>query len=148
MDKVLLDSSTFFDISRASRNQGSDWARRTLSNFAKYQRTHEKVTVSEFTIFEHLDGLHRQGKTAESSEFRSRIVPTLEVIYPDEPIVCLAARIHAHLATTGQMIGIADIFIAATAIEKGLPLFNANTRHFSRVTDAGFSLTVQNWREP
>ncbi|AIE86283.1 hypothetical protein OP10G_2915 [Fimbriimonas ginsengisoli Gsoil 348] len=41
-----------------------------------------------------------------------------------------------------------DTFIAATAITRKLALVNANTKHFSRVHAARFSIDLQNWREP
>ena len=75
------------------------------------------------------------------------MVPTLEVIYPDLEIHDYSAQIHAALRMTGKVIGIGDIFIAATALSENCTLVNANTKHFQRVIDIGFLLRIENWRE-
>jgi tRNA(fMet)-specific endonuclease VapC len=147
VDKVLIDTSTFFDIRRAPKNLKAPWAQNTLYKLVQYQAHHPKLTVSAFTVFEHLDGLNRQGKQTEAAEFMTRVLPSLEVIYPDQEIYALAAAIHAALAVAGKTIGVPDTFIAATAIIQKLPLVNANTKHFPRVQAAGFSVALENWRE-
>ncbi|AIE86282.1 hypothetical protein [Fimbriimonas ginsengisoli] len=81
MDKVLIDTSTFFDIRRAAKNMKAPWAQNTIYHLVRYQAHHPRLTVSAFTGFEHLDGLHRQGKVSEAEDFRLRVLPSLEVIY-------------------------------------------------------------------
>jgi len=83
VDKVLIDTSTFFDIWNAPKHLNSIWAQNTLARFLQYQAAHPRLTVSSFTVFEHLDGLYRQKRQVEAAEFLAKIVPTLEVIYPD-----------------------------------------------------------------
>ncbi len=146
MDKVLIDTSTFFDIWNAPKHLKSAWAQNTLAKFLQYQGAHPRLTVSSFTVFEHLDGLYRQRRESEAAEFLANVVPTLEVIYPDPTINDLASKIHARLMTAGKIIGIGDIFIAATAITAKCTLVNANTKHFQRIIDVGFSLPIENWR--
>ncbi len=147
MDKVLIDTSTFFDIRKAPKNAQAPWAQNTIYNLLQYQAHHIRLTISGFTVFEHLDGLHRQGQHSEVAEFQESVLPTLEVIYPDETIFALAAQINAVLALTGKTIGVPDTFIAATAITQQLPLVNANTKHFSRIQAAGFPISLENWRD-
>lgn len=147
MDKALIDSSTFFDIRKASKNVEAPWAQNTIYRLVQYQAQHPKLTISAFPIFEHLDGLHRQGRVVEADRFLTAIVPSLEVIYPDEAIYALSAQINASLSLAGTKIGVADTFIAATAISRGLTLVNANTRHFERIQAVGFPLNLENWRE-
>lgn len=147
MDKALIDTSAFFDIRKATKNLKSVWAQNTIHHLVKYQAQHPRLTVSAFTAFEYLDGLYRQGRQHEANDFRTRILPTLEVIYADESVYALAAEIHAALAVSGEAIGVVDTFIAATAIANELPLVNANPKHFSRVQTAGFSIDLQNWRD-
>lgn len=141
-----MDTSTFFDIRRAPNLRSTTWAQNTIYNLVQYQSQFSELTISAFTVFEHLDGLHRQERLTEVGEFLVKVLPSLEVIYPDEPTFALAAKIYAALAVSGTSIGIADTFIAASAIERKLTLVNANTRHFQRVIDAGFSLQIGNWR--
>jgi predicted nucleic acid-binding protein len=50
-----------------------------------------------------------------------------------EAQVWRAARIEADLALAGETIGSADTWIAAAALETGLPVLTQNTRHFTRI---------------
>ena len=50
-----------------------------------------------------------------------------------EDQVWRAARIEADLALAGETIGSADTWIAAAALETGLPVLTQNTRHFTRI---------------
>jgi predicted nucleic acid-binding protein len=147
VDKALLDSSTFFDVLKAAKHSHNPWALATIQNLVRYQSLHRTLSISAWTIFEHIDGLHRSAQPVLADAFMKTVVPTLEVIYPDENTFVLAARIHASLAVTGQTIGIVDPFIAATAITQDLDLVTANTKHFERIRAEGFALRIQNWRE-
>jgi tRNA(fMet)-specific endonuclease VapC len=53
----------------------------------------------------------------------------------------LAGDILARLRKKGQVIGLEDILISATALSHHLILVSANTRHFSKVE----GLMVENW---
>lgn len=66
----------------------------------------------------------------------------------DEATCRLAGEIGGVLARTGQPIGATDVCIAATAIHHGRVLVTGNTAHFNRVRAAGFTLELDNWREP
>jgi tRNA(fMet)-specific endonuclease VapC len=66
---------------------------------------------------------------------RVKIIP----IGMDEAIE--AGDILANLRKTGQIIGIEDVFIAASAITHRLTVVTANVRHFKRIE----ALKVENW---
>jgi len=55
----------------------------------------------------------------------------------------IAGDILAKLRTSGQIIGLEDVLIAASAITNQYTVVTANTRHFSRIP----GLEVQNWLE-
>jgi len=93
-----------------------------------------------------LEGIYRDNIPGADEEFITKVLPGYEVIYPNQEIITLGAKIDAALANTRQSIGIVDALIAATAIHEGLALVNANTRHFPRVQQAGFPLHIENWR--
>lgn len=57
-----------------------------------------------------------------------------EVIEPDDKIVVGAADIYADLHKRGQLVGDADILIAATAIENNPAIVTNNESHFNRIT--------------
>ena len=45
----------------------------------------------------------------------------------------ISASIHQEMETQGVIIGVFDIFIAAQALRRNLPMVTNNTKHFSRV---------------
>lgn len=69
------------------------------------------------------------GRESDYQTFFSEI--RLVMISPK--VATQAARIYADLRPVNQMIGLADIFIAATALAYQLPLLTFNINHFSRV---------------
>ncbi|HEX6987465.1 MAG TPA: PIN domain-containing protein, partial [Planctomycetaceae bacterium] len=71
-----------------------------------------------------------------------------EVLPLDLATAELAGRIHGDLDRTGQPIGRIDPLIAATAVRHGLTLATGNVRHFERVRQFGYPLTVEDWRQP
>lgn len=46
-----------------------------------------------------------------------------------------AIQIYQRLKSTGNLIDLPDLFIAATAIAHELPLATLNTKHFERITE-------------
>jgi tRNA(fMet)-specific endonuclease VapC len=64
-----------------------------------------------------------------------------EVLELNDNIIEKAADIYADLYKRGQIIGDADILIAATALENGLAVVTNNESHFNRIT----GLQVLNW---
>lgn len=72
------------------------------------------------------------------------ICRTVEILPVSDAVVVRAADIYADLYRRGLLIGDADILIAATALEHGLPLITRNQNHFRRI--AGLSLA--DWIQP
>jgi tRNA(fMet)-specific endonuclease VapC len=60
----------------------------------------------------------------------------------------LAGEILARLENMGQTIGMADTLIAAIAINSRRTLVTANEKHFQRVVQIGYPLSIKNWRLP
>ena len=147
MAKSLLDTSTYFDMVAAPKHPKAVWAQNTSRNVLRYLSQNEQLTISAFTIVETVDGFKRQGQSREAAEFLNVVVPKFEVIYPDQDSMVLAGEINAVLAKTGKTIGIIDILIAASAVTHNLTLVNANTKDFVRISDAGFPVTLENWRD-
>lgn len=145
--KALLDSSSLFDISRANLKRNQPWAQNILRHEMAYKEHHQILTISGMTVFELLDGFYRRADQTAVAHFHKNLLPTYEVIRTDPQIEDKAAEINGRLVRAGMRIGIVDAFVAATAISHGLTLVNANTKHFQRVVDLGFPLTLTNWRE-
>ena len=107
---------------------------------------HETETfyISAITVSELLHGVHRandmivKGRRAASSE---RFINMFTVI----PIDTAVARIHAALWATlevgGQIIGIHDLWLAATCLTHDLGIVTSNVREFERVP----GLVIETW---
>ena len=68
---------------------------------------------------------------------QSRILPV------DDKVADHASSIYAHLASRGELIGDADILIAATALVHQMGLTTNNRKHFEKVP----GLHVECWME-
>lgn len=100
--------------------------------------------VSVITASELLQGLHR----ARDAGTRSRRAAWVEAVltrFPLLPVDLAGARAHARLwadlAAEGRLIGPNDLWLAATALSRGLVLVTANRREFERVP----GLVVEDW---
>ena len=61
----------------------------------------------------------------------------------DGPCGALAGEINAGLLNAGMPVGVMDVFIAATALRRNIPVVTSNSRDFSRIK----GLEVIDWRE-
>jgi tRNA(fMet)-specific endonuclease VapC len=108
-----------------------------------YLARHGVLTLSVITKFEVLRGLRvkraiRQIRSFEQLCNKSDILPV------DDAVVLQAAEIYVDLHRRGQLIGDADILIAATALVHRMGVVTNNVAHFSRVP----GLRIENWLAP
>ncbi|MFL6194780.1 MAG: type II toxin-antitoxin system VapC family toxin [Thermoanaerobaculia bacterium] len=131
---VLIDSSVLigYERGRIDLNEG-------LAGLEE-----QDLFISVITVSELLHGVHR-ARDAKIRAFRSAFV---EAIFESLPILQIdfsTARIHAQLwadlASSGQLIGPHDLWLAASAVAHGLTLVTANVREFQRVP----GLPVKSW---
>ena len=111
-----------------------------LSHAAAYLATHGRFTISLISRYEILRGLKAKNATTQLTAFE-QFCGTIEILPIDDSVIVRTADIYADLYQRGQLIGDADILIAATALEHGLPLVTNNQSHFSRIP----GLTLLNW---
>jgi len=71
------------------------------------------------------------------------IISRVNIIPIGEKEALAAGDILADLRKTGNIIGLEDVLIAASAITNQYTVVTANTRHFSRIK----GLLVENWLE-
>ena len=71
------------------------------------------------------------------------IISRVNILPIDKKEVLVAGDILAGLRKTGQIIGLEDVLIAASAITNQYTVVTANIRHFSRISN----LRVENWLE-
>jgi len=80
-------------------------------------------------------------RRAHRSAFVEAVVDRFPILPLDLPTSRIHAEIGEHLATTGQLIGAHDLWLAAAALAHGLSFATANVRDFERVP----GLDVEVW---
>jgi len=71
----------------------------------------------------------------------NEIISRVNILPIGEKETVIAGDLLADLRKTGQIIGLEDVLIAASAITHQYTVVTANTRHFSRIT----GLQIENW---
>jgi tRNA(fMet)-specific endonuclease VapC len=105
-----------------------------------YLQQHRRFTFSEITRYEVLRGLLSKGAVRQQQAFEQLCLSST-VLPLTADIVRQAAVIYADLYTRGELIGDADILIAATAMTHGLAVATNNEAHFRRIP----GLVLENW---
>jgi len=105
-----------------------------------YLAEHGGFTFSILTRYEILRGLKAKGATRQAIVFdsfskRNNVLPV------NDEVAVKAADIYADLSRRGELIGDADILIAATALAHNLGVVTNNEDHFRRIRE----LRVENW---
>jgi len=91
--------------------------------------------ISVITAHEYLFGVYRIYQPPQLEKSLQQAYKDLNHfhIFPlDLPTIKLSSEIHSELATEGKLIGINDIYIAATALQHRLTL-TTRDRHFSHI---------------
>lgn len=88
---------------------------------------------------------HGSSRRPDRETFRQRIeaniLSRVAVIAFGWQESLLAGDVLAHLARRGELIGVEDLLIGATALSHGYTVVTANIRHFQRIPN----LQVENW---
>jgi len=108
-----------------------------------YLATYGLLTFSLITRYEVLRGLRAKNALVQIAAFE-RLCEASEVLPLTDAVVLRAAEIYGVLHQRGQLIGDADILIAATAMESGLACVTHNENHFKRIPN----LPLDNWLKP
>jgi tRNA(fMet)-specific endonuclease VapC len=130
--EILLDTDT---LSAVMRQQPQ-----AIAQARAYLTIQQQFTSSSITRYEILRGLNAKQASAQIARF-DRLCTSSRVLALTDAIIVRAAMIYGGLHQRGELIGDADILIAATALEYGLPLATNNTAHFRRIPD----LQLLNW---
>ena len=90
---------------------------------------HKRAAVSAITIFEMLAGVTGK-RRLDQIEALLEVVPSV----PLSPAAAeIAAAIYTDLKASGRLVGNEDILLAATALERQIPILTRNRRHFERI---------------
>jgi len=129
---ALLDTDL---LSALMRHEGV-----VASRAGAYLRIHGSLSFSVITKYEVLKGLKAKGAVRQIDAF-DLFCGKCEIIPLDGVLAERASDIFADLTRRGEVIGDADVLIAATAMENGMGLVTNNEAHFRRVR----GLRVENW---
>ncbi|MEM6521503.1 MAG: type II toxin-antitoxin system VapC family toxin [Cyanobacteria bacterium P01_C01_bin.70] len=105
-----------------------------------YLRNHQQFTFSIITQYEIIRGLKAKNATKQLATFMRFCSANVILSLTNEAIL-KASDIYAYLRQQGELIGDADILIAATALVNRLAVSTNNTNHFQRIPD----IVIQNW---
>ncbi|HAS51934.1 MAG TPA: VapC toxin family PIN domain ribonuclease [Gammaproteobacteria bacterium] len=114
-----------------------------INRATQYLSTYPKYTFSLITRYEILRGLKAKNAVKQLAAF-DLFCQNSEILPITEEVISHASDIYAILHQRGQLIGDADLLIAATALDHDLILATNNENHFSRVSN----LRIDNWSKP
>lgn len=133
----LIDTDILIDITKGQNPKVAQNAQKYISKYSRY-------AISEITVAELAHGYYkRHGSTARLY----KLLKQCRMVRLTKRAAILAGEIAAKLNMAGNVIGFADILIAAIAIENGGVLVTANVKHFQRVAALGYPLKIENWRK-
>ncbi|MHA1664427.1 MAG: type II toxin-antitoxin system VapC family toxin [Candidatus Njordarchaeales archaeon] len=99
------------------------------------------VFVTFVTLYEYIRGLRKVGKNEEELIAIDRYLKKVfEVIWLTNKTLLIASRIWKELSDKGEILDDRDILIGALCIERNLPLWTLNEKHFKRLTIYGLEL--------
>lgn len=120
-DKVtLVDTFVLISYYRKTDKANSVWI--------KLVRQGHRFSISAVTKYEIYSGA-----TQSQLEFWNKVLQAIEVLPFNEACVDTAVDVNAVLKRKRKQIGIADLFIAATALTHNLPIATINKDHFDRI---------------
>ncbi len=119
---ALVDTSVLIDFFRKSDKANSKLILLIDKGY--------KFCISAITEYEIYTGA-----TAAQIAYWNKFLENIEVLNFDSSCVYKAVAINKALKVKSEQIGMADLFIAATAISNNLPVATLNTKHFNRVDE-------------
>ncbi len=127
---VVLDSTVFMSAERAGQD-----ARSIVINVRRASGERDFV-ASVVTLSELAFGLVRADtvlRRQRRQQFIDDVEKTFKVASINSSIAKRAGLLRASLQQSGQATDLADVLIAATALELGFGVATSNLRHFRRV---------------
>ena len=116
------------------------YARKRAAGFAP-KLPLQDCGISIIVLGELESGVARSSRVAENRASLRDLLATVQVIDLDAEVARRYGRLWAHLRSIGRPIGPNDLWIAAHALARDVPLVTHNLSEFRRVPD----LSVETW---
>jgi len=129
---VLLDTDILSAIMRRDA--------RATARARVYLTEHHRFAFSVITRYEVMRGLLSRQALRQQYAFE-QLCAVSELLPLTDDVALQAAAIYADLHRRGELIGDADILIAATALVHGYAVATNNEAHYRRIS----TLAIQNW---
>ena len=132
--KWLLDTNVCIDVLRGRED--------VVAQMRKYSP--DDLGISVVTGFELIQGVWRAPEEFREEEGRKVAAFLAKISQVNFDYLCAhrAGEINAVLLNRGTPISVTDVFIAATALEIGVPVITNNLRDFGRID----GLELVDWR--
>jgi tRNA(fMet)-specific endonuclease VapC len=101
----------------------------------------DEVATTWVTASELFYGAAKSAKPDANAALVIRFLDTLPVLTPDLASARLFGEVKARLATAGQIVADADLFIASVALSRGATLVTGNRKHYERIS----GLVLEDW---
>ncbi len=138
MSRVLLDTDIYSEVMKAINPT-------VTQNAIAYRQANGVLTLSVITVMEIVRGFQHNQSIRRLKDFHTAVASE-EVLNFDQPSADLAGQIAGDLDRIGRPIGRCDPMIAAIALHHRLELVTGNTKHYQRIQELGYPLTLANWR--
>lgn len=100
-----------------------------------------ELAISSIVYSELMYGIYNSDRIEYNLEKLNHFLNAIVIVDYDENVADFYGQIRTKLKKSGTPIGSNDLFIAAHALERKLPLVTNNQKEFSRVN----SLKLENW---
>ena len=97
----------------------------------------DEVATTWVTASELFYGAAKSSKPELNAAVVARFLHTLPVLEPDLASARLFGEVKARLASAGQLVADADLFIASIALSRGATLVTGNLKHYERIVGLG-----------
>ncbi len=126
----LFDTSFIIDLSNA--DDGATKLAKAIDEESSVSAI-SSISVHEYILGIHIKYSHEKDLLKTKLASAERELTAIMILPLTYEIAMESARIHAALANRGRVIGINDIYIAATAIVHKADLVTRNSSHFEQV---------------